>query len=171
MTSLTLERHSYWNESALLRDDFYGHLRWSDARWFGQALRAAGERRLAGDTVIDEGYRFSWFLPDRRFVMARISSYPLGCFGLSWIGEGWPLDPLELTAPTRLPLAELSRVRGRVSASFEEGARSRANGRWLLESWRGGAYRAAVDWGAERSALPAGGVALLEALNLRQRLL
>ena len=143
------------------REPFLGRVGALDARWFGGGLRSMGERPLA-DPAVRESYRFSWFTPERTLLVARISSYPIGVFGQSWIAEGWPANPRRRAAPRRLSPRTLLALRLQVEKTdWSEPTADRANGRWLLESWRSGVYRARVDWGDHMRALPAGGLALL----------
>jgi len=161
MLSLVADSLQIQADELRSRDSFLSRVSALDARWFGGGLRSMGERPLA-DPAVPESYRFSWFTPERTLLVARISSYPIGVFGQSWIAEGWPADPRRRGAPRRLSPRTLLALRVQIEKTdWSEPGSDRSNGRWLLESWRHGDYRACVDWGEHLSALPAGGLALL----------
>ena len=161
MLSLVSDSAQIQADTLRTRDLFTGRLSALDSRWFGDGLRSIGERSIA-DAAAPEAYRFSWFTPERTLLVARISRYPVGIFGQSWIAEGWPADARRRSAPRRMNTRTLIALRAQIEkADWSEVRAERSEGRWLLESWRGDMYRARADWGDHLSALPAGGLALL----------
>lgn len=142
---------------------FGGRLGDWDERWFSRGLIAVGERPLLGDPLVPEGYRFSWFTPSQRLQVARLSRYPVGVFSAAMSAGGWPVQPTARSLHRRRSEATLEAVRSAVAAASTRttyGGPERG-GRWMLESWRDGAYRAQLGWGRRIEDLPGGGALLL----------
>ena len=131
----------------------------SRVAWYGNALQAMGEPRLASDTTTGETMRFLWLRTFHRAMAVRLVSGERGCLVVLTMlsgRSGTELGPIYRRDSTLTGHTQCSIVRDALNATgfrdaLAPNARERDGSEWVFEVKDAEGYRVVVRWSPEIS--------------------